>query len=320
MRERYAGFDFGSYETKICGRNQEIFHEKTMLVIEEESGRPVCFGNQAYEYYEKSPEGYQLILPVQEGKIYDLSALKIFAALLAQKYRIGRKTNVYLAVPGQISQIEQRAYEEIFQETKVKKEHVMLSRRPLAEAAGAGLPMKEPYARAIADIGSQTMEISVLASEGIIAGRMFGMGSRWLDDMIALQIKKRSQIQIGGRSSERLKLEWAKEKKMQLIKGLDLAAGLPIEARIQVSWIGELFEEFFGMVADSIKELIEKLPAAAAADLIEHGICLTGGGAGLSGIAAYLEKELLIPVWNGGTERDTAILGIRQWITKDREN
>ncbi|MEE1313079.1 MAG: rod shape-determining protein [Lachnospiraceae bacterium] len=316
MRQRCAGFDFGSYETKICGRNQEIFHEKTMLVLDMAKGRLVCFGNEAYEYYEKAPEGYRVVMPVQEGKIYDLASLKILAALFVQKYRIGRNDDVYLAVPGQISQIEQRAYEEVFLETKVKRQHVHLLKRPLAVAAGAGMKLESPAAKAIVDVGSHTTEIAVVASEGIIASKTFGIGSQWLDGMIALQVKKKYQIQIGRRSGQRLKLE---PEEIQVIKGLDLTTGLPIEIKANVLWIGELFEEFFEMTEDSIKELIEKLPGAAAADLIKQGICLAGGGAKSKGMASYLEKELGIPVWNAKYKEDAAILGMRQWITKDRK-
>lgn len=316
MRERYAAFDFGSDSTKIYAK--EIYMEKTMLVIEEESQQVKSFGNDAYEYFERLPKGFELIFPIQNGKIADLWALKMYIELFTKKYKINRRQQILLAVPDEITDIEQRAYREVFSDWKRQKE-MHLIKRPLADAVGAGLMIERPEAAMIVNIGAQTTEMTVIASEGIIASHQYLMGSQWLDEMIVYMVKKRHQIQIGKRTGKLLKYKYQKEIQEEEIKGMDLYQGIPITFFMDFQEMRELFEEFFEMLSEGIKELIEKLPGDVAADLITQGICLTGGGSGMERLPQYLEQTLGIPVRTAGLGEKTVILGLEQWFTKDRK-
>src|SRR5690606_37462493 len=202
------------------------------------------------------------------------------------------KPRMVICVPSGITGVEQRAVQEAAEYAGARKPAYIIE-EPMAAAIGAGLPVQEPTGNMIVDIGGGTTEVAVISLGGVVAAQSARVGGDELDEAIIAYIKKEYSLALGERTAEEIKITlgsaWPLEEELRAqIRGRDLVTGLPKTIVVSTGEIREAIEEPVAAICDAVKVTLDKTPPELAADIMEHGITLAGGGALLTGIDARL--------------------------------
>jgi rod shape-determining protein MreB len=204
-------------------------------------------------------------------------------------------------VPSGITQVEQRAVKDAAQASGARE--VYLIEEPMAAALGVGLPVGEPYGNMIVDVGGGTTDIAVISLDGIVISKVARVGGDKMDEAIMAYIKRRYNLMIGDRTSETIKVEMGsackfdhREPKTMEIKGRDLVSGIPKTFTINEDEIMEALQEPVNIIIETIKVALENTPPELAADIVDRGIVLAGGGALLSGLDILIRESTGLPV------------------------
>ena len=254
-----------------------------------------CFG--------RTPETIKAIRPLQDGVIADFTATELMLKNIIQKvsnrYNIGRP-RVVVGVPSGITEVEERAVEESVIQAGARE--VYLIEEPMAAAIGAGLDVGEPSGNMVIDIGGGTTEVAVISLGGIVLSHSLRIAGDELDEDIINYIKREENLIIGQTQAEQVKIQVGSamplmtQMEMEL-KGRDLATGLPKTIIVNSEQILEAMGESIIKIVDSVKTTLEKTPPELAADIMEKGIVLTGGGALIKNLDKLLIKETEMPVY-----------------------
>ena len=254
-----------------------------------------CFG--------RTPETIKAIRPLQDGVIADFTATQLMLKNIIQKvsnrYNIGRP-RVVVGVPSGITEVEERAVEESVIQAGARE--VYLIEEPMAAAIGAGLDVGEPSGNMVIDIGGGTTEVAVISLGGIVLSHSLRIAGDELDEDIINYIKREENLIIGQTQAEQVKIQVGSamplmtQMEMEL-KGRDLATGLPKTIIVNSEQILEAMGESIIKIVDSVKTTLEKTPPELAADIMEKGIVLTGGGALIKNLDKLLIKETEMPVY-----------------------
>ncbi len=222
------------------------------------------------------------------------------------------KPRVIICIPSGVTPVERRAVKEAT--LKAGAKHVYIIEEPMAAAIGANLPVAEATGNMVVDIGGGTTEVAVISLGGIVAAKSARIGGDMFDSCIISYIKKRYNVLIGERTAEDLKIEigsaypYEGEESVE-IKGRNLMDGLPKNVVVSSEEIREALREPLETIIDVVKTTLEKTPPELSADIIDHGITLTGGGALLRGLDALINKETGIPVYIADNPLDCVALG-----------
>jgi rod shape-determining protein MreB len=205
-----------------------------------------------------------------------------------------------ICVPSGITGVEQRAVQEAAQQAGARKEAYIIE-EPMAAAIGAGLPVHEPAGNMIVDIGGGTTEVAVISLGGIVVSQSIRVGGDEMDEAIMSHIKKEYKLLIGQQTAEELKLEigsaWELPEEVQAeVRGRDMLTGLPKTIVITSEEVRRALDEPVGQILDAIKSTLDKTPPELAADIMDRGIVLAGGGSLLTGIEERLREETQMPV------------------------
>ena len=254
-----------------------------------------CFG--------RTPETIKAIRPLQDGVIADFTATELMLKNIIQKvsnrYNIGRP-RVVVGVPSGITEVEERAVEESVIQAGARE--VYLIEEPMAAAIGAGLDVGEPSGNMVIDIGGGTTEVAVISLGGIVLSHSLRIAGDELDEDIINYIKREENLIIGQTQAEQVKIQVGSamplmtQMEMEL-KGRDLATGLPKTIIVNSEQILEAMGESIIKIVDAVKTTLEKTPPELAADIMEKGIVLTGGGALIKNLDKLLIKETEMPVY-----------------------
>ncbi len=221
-----------------------------------------------------------------------------------------------ICVPSGITGVEQRAVQEAAEYAGARKPAYIIE-EPMAAAIGAGMPVQEPAGNMIVDIGGGTTEVAVISLGGVVASQSARVGGDELDDAIVQFIKKEYSVALGERTAEHVKMQlgsaWPLEEEIYAeIRGRDLVTGLPKTIVTSTGEIRDAIEEPVTAVVDAVKFTLDKTPPELAADIMEHGIVLAGGGALLTGIDARLHHETGMPIVIASNPLDAVALGSGQ--------
>jgi rod shape-determining protein MreB len=298
--------DLGSANTLVYVKGKGVVcTEPSVVAVHKDSRgvrKVVAVGQEAKEMLGRTPGNIEAIRPVKEGAIADF---EITEAMLRHFIRKAhrRKTlvrpRIIVCVPVGISEVERRAVRESAVSAGARE--VYLIDEPMAAAIGAGLPIAEPSGNMIVDIGGGTTEVAVISLGGIVYSKSVRVGGDKLDEAIIEYLKKKYNLLVGERTAEQIKIQIGSaypngEIKTMEIKGRDLAAGIPRVMEINSEEIREaLAAEIFAIVG-AVKEALEGTPPELAADIIDKGIVLTGGGALLAHLDVLLREETGLPV------------------------
>jgi rod shape-determining protein MreB and related proteins len=278
-------------------------------------GRGAAVGKLAYQMLGRTPEGIQAVRPLRHGVINDFELCEAMLRYFIRK-AIGRsaglRPRVVIAVPGCITPVERRA---VFNSAeRAGAGRIWLIDESRASGIGAGLPVSEPLASMVCDVGGGTTEVAVMSLADIVASQSIRTAGDTMDESIVRYLRKRYSLRIGEQSAEQLKIAIGSAVALEHeltheISGLDTASGIPRKSLVTSEEIREALLEPLEAIVDCIRRTIERCQPELIADLADTGIMLTGGGALLRGLDRYLSQHLGVPVRIADVPRTTVTRG-----------
>ncbi len=298
--------DLGTANTLIFVKGKGIVTDEPSVVAVQKDARGgskvQAVGMEAKQMLGRTPGSIVAIRPMKDGVIADFEVVEAMLRYFIQKVH-NRKSlirpRIIVGVPSGITQVEKRAIRESAQEAGARE--VYLIEEPMAAAIGAGLPISEPSGNMIVDIGGGTTEVAVISLSDIVLSISVKMGGDKMDEAIVAYIKKKYNLLIGERMSEQIKISIGSAHPMDDIqnvevKGRDLIGGVPKTIEINNKEIFEALEEPVSRIVEAIKNALERTPPELAADIVDKGIVLAGGGALLKGMDHRLREETDLPI------------------------
>ena len=301
---RDMGIDLGTANTLVHVKGRGIvLREPSVVAIKSENGEVLAVGEDAKRMIGRTPGNIIAIRPMKDGVIADFDVTQ---AML--KYFIRKSMNtksfvrprVVVGVPSGVTEVEKRAVIDAAQQAGAREAYLI--EEPMAAAIGAGLPVEEATGSMVVDIGGGTTEIAVIALGGIFTSRSFRIGVDEIDSSILQYIKRLYNLMIGERTAEEVKIAIGSaivtpdvDREMD-IRGRDLVSGLPKTLSIRASEVREALNEPIYKIVDAVKGTLERTPPELAADVMDHGIMMTGGGALLTNLDKLLSHETGMPV------------------------
>jgi rod shape-determining protein MreB len=300
---RDLAIDLGTANTLIYSRGQGIvLNEPSVVAIDISDGRPVAVGLEAKRMMGRTPGRIKTIRPLKDGVIADFEVCEKMLRFFIQKVHASRwsKPRMVICVPSGITGVEQRAVQDAAEYAGARKP-VHIIEEPMAAAIGADMPVHEPSGNMIVDIGGGTTEVAVISLGGIVTAQSVRVAGDELDDAIMQYVKKEFSLAIGDRTAEEIKIHmgsaWPLDEELTAdIRGRDLISGLPRTVPLTTEQVREALAEPLSAIVDAVKTTLDKTPPELAADIMEQGIMVTGGGALLAGINRRLAHETGMPI------------------------
>ncbi|WP_085993184.1 rod-share determining protein MreBH [Oceanobacillus senegalensis] len=299
------GIDLGTANILIYTKSKGIvLNEPSVVAIDINTKQVVAVGAEAKEMIGKTPQNIIPIRPLRDGVIadYDVTAqlLKSLLKKVSKKAGIStRKPTVVVCTPSGSTSVERRAIHNAVSSYGAKNVHLI--EEPVAAAIGSDLPVDEPIANVVVDIGGGTSEVGIISFGGVVACNSVRVAGDRLDEEIIQHIRKNYNVLIGERTAESIKMEVGyahpnhEEKKME-VRGRDMVTGLPKTVTITSMEIYHAIKESLEQILDAIRLTLEQCPPELSGDIVDNGIVLTGGGALLNGIKEWLSTEINVPV------------------------
>lgn len=316
MFSKDIGIDLGTANTLIFMKGKGIImREPSVVAVDTRNDTVRYVGQDAKEVIGRTPGSIVAVRPLKDGVIADFditaSMLQIFIRKVCNNSVLARP-RIIICIPSGVTEVERRAVREAA--FKAGAKHVSIIEEPMAAAIGAGLPVAEATGSMVVDIGGGTSEVAVISLGGIVASRSVRVGGDELDNSIIQYIKRKYNLLIGECTAEDIKINIGsafplEEEATMDIKGRDLMDGLPKNIQITSEEIREALADPLSMVLDAIRTTLEKTPPELSADIIDHGITLTGGGALLRGLDQLIEKETGMPVHIAESPLDCVAMG-----------
>lgn len=295
--------DLGTAYTLVYVKGKGItVREPSIIAVNQKTGKVEAVGNGAKEMLGKTPGNIIAIKPMRDGVIADFEHTEHMLNYFIQKAHNRRmfvRPRIVIGVPSQITQVEKRAVKE--SAYRAKASEVALVEEPMAAAIGAGMPITEPTGNMIVDIGGGTTDVAVISMAGIVYSQTVRVAGNEMDEAIAVYIRRKYNLLIGERTSEEIKIRIGsaypleKEETME-IKGRDLADGIPKTLVITSEEVREALSGPVSIVIQAVKAALEQTPPELAADIVDRGIVLTGGGALLKNFDKRLREETGLPI------------------------
>ena len=310
------GIDLGTANTLVFMKGKGvIMREPSVVAVDTKNDTVKYVGVEAKEVIGKTPGSISVVRPLKDGVIadFDVTAamLRIFIKRACGSSLLFKPT-VIICIPSGVTEVERRAVRDA--STNAGAGTVMIIEEPMAAAIGAGLPIQEATGSMVVDIGGGTSDVAVISLNGIVASKNVRTGGDEFDRNIINYIKRKFNLLIGERTAENIKIEigtaYKLDEELTLeVKGRNLINGLPKNAVISSEDIREALSESLDKIVEAIKETLERTPPELAADIIDRGITLTGGGALLRGMDKLVSSETGIDVHIAETPLDCVANG-----------
>ena len=298
------GIDLGTANIIITLKGKGIvINEPSVVAIDKETGELLATGMEAKEMLGRTPETIKAIRPLRDGVIADYTATQVMLknALnrVCKRYSIFRP-RVVVGVPSGITEVEERAVEEAVLQAGAKE--VYLIEEPMAAAIGANLGVSEPEGNMVVDIGGGTTEVAVVSLGGIVVSESIRIAGDELDEAIIQYTKKVKNLMIGQTTAEQIKMKLGCAIPLMTtatmeVRGRDLKNGYPRTVELTSEDIQKAIQEPIQKIVDAIKQTLEKTPPELAADIMDNGIVLTGGGAMIQNLDKYIMQKTDMPVY-----------------------
>ena len=298
------GIDLGTANTLLFVRGKGIvLAEPSVVAVDSLTNEVLAVGHKAKAMLGKTPRKIHAVRPMKDGVIADFEIAEGMLKVLIKRVTPARsliRPKILIAVPSGITGVEKRAVED--SALRAGAQEVILIEEPMAAAIGVDLPVHEPSANMIIDIGGGTTEIAIISLGGIVEARSLRIAGDEFDECIINYMRRTYNLMIGPRTAEEIKMRIGSayplgdnELEME-VRGRDQVAGLPVTKRINSVEIRECLAEPIQQIIENVKLTLEKCPPELAADLVERGLVLAGGGALIKGLDKALIKESGLPV------------------------
>lgn len=317
------GIDLGTANTLVYVKGKGIvLSEPSVVAVRDDSGagtRVLAVGTEAKNMLGRTPGNIRAIRPMKDGVIADFEVTEAMLRYFIKKVHSHRKLvkpRIIVCVPSGVTQVERRAVKESAESAGARD--VYLIEEPMAAAIGAGLPITEPTANMIVDIGGGTSEVAVISLAGIVFAKSVKVGGDKMDNAILQHIRRKYSLLIGERTAEMIKIKIGNALQSEEsgetissieVKGRDLISGIPKVLTISSDEISEAIKEEVDMIVEGVKIALEQTPPELAADIVDNGIMLTGGGALLKNLDKLIHRETNLPVYVTNDPLSTVAIG-----------
>lgn len=326
-----VAIDLGTANTIIYVKGKGIVvREPSVVAIDRYTGKIVAVGSEANEMIGRTPENIIAVRPMKDGVIADFDITQNMIKQFISKAKVVNilKPRVIVCIPSGITEVERRAVEEAVIQAGAKE--VALIEEPMAAAMGAGLPVERATGSMVVDIGGGTTEVAVVSMGGIVSSRSIRIAGDALDSAISNYLKKNVGINVGDKMAEEIKMAIGSAYEDEVegvfdVRGRDVSTGLPKTVQVKESQIREAMQENISEMIEAIKMTLEHTPPELAADIMERGITLTGGGALIKGLDRLIADTTKIPTFVAEYPLDCVSVGtgkalddIKSLISKNR--
>ena len=319
MFSKDIGIDLGTANTLVYMKGKGIvMREPSVVAVDVRTDTVLAVGSHAKDMIGRTPGSIVAVRPLKDGVIadFDITAtmLKHFIKKAVKSTAFSRP-HIVVCIPSGVTEVERRAVEDAARQAGASQ--VELIEEPMAAAIGAGLPVADPTGSMVVDIGGGTAEVAVISLGDIVTSCSVRVAGDKFDEAIISYVKKKYNLLIGERTAEEIKIAigsavptGSEEDRASVeIKGRNLVDGLPKNVTISAEEVREALSDPLATIVDAIKSTLEKTPPELSADIIDHGIMLTGGGALLRGLDQLVEQETGMPVHVADSPLDCVVDG-----------
>ena len=325
MSNNVYGIDLGTCNLKVfCKATGTVINEKNTIAIVNKN-KLYAFGDAAYAMYEKAPETIQVSFPVVGGVIADYNNMQTMICEILEKYVKShiKGAEFIIAVPTDITEVEKKAFFDLFYKSRFKPKSVLLCEKPIADAVGLGLDVNAPTGYMIVNIGADTTEISVISLGGLVLSELLHFGGKRLDESIMSHLRRNYNLIIGEKTASFLKEELGcaipvENKRSATIVGRDVVRGLPVEMEISTEMVYDAIKDNLNSICTSIKMILEKTPPELARDIINSGIYLTGGASQVSCLDNLFTQITNIRVNLCEYPEESAVRGLNRIVSDEK--
>ncbi|EAC2301192.1 rod shape-determining protein [Listeria monocytogenes] len=309
------GIDLGTANILVYSKEKGIIlNEPSVVALNTNDGTVLAIGQEAKEMIGKTPTSISAVRPMKDGVIADFDLTSGLLREIMRRISVNgvRKPNVVVCTPTGATSVERRAISDAVRSTGARS--VVLIEEPVAAAIGADLPVAEPVANVIVDIGGGTSEIAIISYGGVVSSTSIRTGGDHMDEEIIQYIRKNYNLLIGQTTAERIKMELGYapiEHVTQTadIRGRDLLTGLPKTIQVSSTEIQSALAETLQRILEAIRNTLELCPPELSGDIVDRGIILSGGGSLLQGFRDWLVQEIDVPVHMAPSPLESVAIG-----------
>ncbi|EPD3231269.1 rod-share determining protein MreBH [Listeria monocytogenes] len=309
------GIDLGTANILVYSKEKGIIlNEPSVVALNTNDGTVLAIGQEAKEMIGKTPTSFSAVRPMKDGVIADFDLTSGLLREIMRRISVSgvRKPNVVVCTPTGATSVERRAISDAVRSTGARS--VVLIEEPVAAAIGADLPVAEPVANVIVDIGGGTSEIAIISYGGVVSSTSIRTGGDHMDEEIIQYIRKNYNLLIGQTTAERIKMELGYapiEHVTQTadIRGRDLLTGLPKTIQVSSTEIQSALAETLQRILEAIRNTLELCPPELSGDIVDRGIILSGGGSLLQGFRDWLVQEIDVPVHMAPSPLESVAIG-----------
>lgn len=299
------GIDLGTANILVYTKSKGIIlNEPSVVALDTKTNKIIAFGKDAKAMIGKTPDSIRVVRPMKEGVIADSDVTVELLKLVLQKAakQIGgsfRKPNVMICTPCGATSVERRAIIDAARQSGAKSVHLI--EEPVAAAIGADLPVSEPIASVIVDIGGGTTEVGIISFGGVVSANTVRVAGDRMDEDIIQYVRKKYNVLIGEPTAENIKKEIGyalvpHEEETMEVRGRDIMTGLPKVVNLTSTETQEALKESLLAILECIRATLENCPAELSGDIVDQGVIISGGGALLKGMQQWLSEEISVPV------------------------
>jgi rod shape-determining protein MreB len=320
------GIDLGTANVLVYVKGKGIvLREPSVVAKDVRTNRTIAVGEEARQMLGRTPGNIQAIRPLRDGVIADFEVTEVMLNYFIKKVTKSQsifswfrpKPSVVICVPAEITSVEERAVRDAAKLAGARS--VDIIEEPMAAAIGAGLPIDGPSGNMVVDIGGGTTDVAVISLGGIVVSQSLRVAGNKLDEAIIRHIRRVYNLMVGERTAEEIKITIGSayrldEELTMEIRGRDLINGLPKTVKITSEEVREALSEPIASIVEAVKSVLEKTPPELAADIIDRGIILTGGGALLRGLDTLLAEVTGIPALIADDPLSCVVIGTGQRV------
>ncbi|MGX1266049.1 rod shape-determining protein MreB [Rossellomorea marisflavi] len=318
------GIDLGTANILVYSKNKGIIlNEPSVVAIDTETKSVLAVGAEAKNMIGKTPGKIVAVRPLKDGVIadFDVTTEMLKQVMKKASKKLGfsiRKPTVVVCTPSGATSVERRAIQDAVRGSGAKS--VTLIEEPVAAAIGADLPVGEPVANVIVDIGGGTTEVAIISYGGVVSCNTIRIGGDQMDEDIIQYVRKRYNLLIGERTAEQVKIEVGQaliehDERTMEIRGRDLVTGLPKTIELTSLQIQEALKESLLHILETIRATLENCPPELSGDIVDRGVILTGGGSLLNGLQDWLSHEIVVPVHLAPNPLESVAIGTGRSLT-----